>query len=239
MKTSNKLLSIVFIAFFMILSYYDTDICSQVKKANLNDRYINYEAVSQNRFDSIILVGLHNANVEIIKSSTWKVLLNKAQKSEINVSVKNGYLKICPDKTFYQDTRESSVIVFCPSVKVVKASTYVSSHSEYYFYNDKSVKLIGFVQPSLKVELDNYTTVALTQTHLDTLIANIGVGEGLSQSQFVVTDCQIEKHGKINVGGKSKFTILNSQVENLKYTLANSSRVEADSNFMDELLSKR
>lgn len=222
----------------MILSYYDLDICSQVKRSNLNDRYINYEIVNQNKFDSIILDSLHNADVEIIKSNTWKVLLNKGQKPEINVSVKNGCLRICPNKRFYQDTREPLAIIFCPFLNGIKASTYVASQSDD-FYNDRSVKLIGFVQSSLKVELDSYTTVALTQAHLDTLIANIGLRAGFSRSQLVVTDCRIEKSGRINVGGKSKVTILNSEFENLKYSLSSSSRVEGDSNFMNALLSKR
>ena len=226
MKTSNKLLSLIGLIVFSFIVFYNIKLKAEYNKGNYKNRFYGMDEVKIDGFNSIEN-NASNLNVRIEYGNKFKIYYGSEMKKKIEFKKNKDALIIDFQKNYNEDDyfRTDSVIIICPKIEHIRAGNLLSKKQNIDYYIPlASTTIYGFKQESLNLIANSFTDIRLENNVINQVTAIIGDSRSTSGILSIKHNNQINNlYTQLN--GKSILNIENTSINNAKFNLSDSAKV--------------
>ncbi|HEY0054172.1 MAG TPA: hypothetical protein VGB63_02350 [Pedobacter sp.] len=228
MKTSNIIFTLAIVFFFGMLVSYNLELKAAYTKGDFRSPFYGYDKLEFKNFDKIKINAANALVVRISGGAENAVYVNTEVKSKVKVTEFKKVLSIDAKDERIHDSEE--VLIICSDLKEVTTNAIEVSN-----WNPKTKEMLnkkaavwnsgtfihGFNQDSLNLHVNDYTSVTLERNQIKKIRALVGTKEG---AIFTLVDSKIEA-SDINVRGTNYLRILNTEIQQRKEVLSDSSQI--------------
>jgi len=232
MKTSNKLGIAAVILILVAMFFYDLKLKAAYLSGDYKNPFRDFVAMNFKDFNSIKLNASTAANI-IVKQGPFSVKIEPNGNNYVKVAQTGNTLSI--DVGFsgnYQNPRYDYVMVItCPNLvnfdadaKYMAGDLPVTDTLAWADFKWRPSIIRGFTMDSLSITAKHASNIILSQNNIKSLKAVIGINDGSASDMTIGTGNRFEK-ADLTVLNKSRLQILEANIPNLKYEMADSAKL--------------
>lgn len=232
MKTSNKLALAAVTLIMAAMLFYDLKLKAAYLSGDYKDQFRDYAALNFKNFNSIKLNASTAANI-IVKRGAFSVKIEPNGNNYVKVTQTGSTLNI--DAAFsgnYQNARYDYVmLITCPKLvnfdadaKYMSGDLLVTDTLAGADFKWRPSIIRGFSSDSLSITAKHGSNIILTQNNIKALKAVIGINDGSASDLTIGTGNHFEK-ADLTLLNKSRLQILEANIPDLKYQLADSAKL--------------
>lgn len=232
MKTSNKLAISAVILILAAMFFYDLKLKAAYLSGDYKNPFRDFVAMNFKNFNAVKLNASTAANI-IVKQGPFSVKIEPNGNNYVKVAQTGTTLNI--DVAFsgnYQNSRYDYVLVItCPNLvnfdadaKYMAGDLPVTDTLASADFRWRPSIIRGFSSDSLAITAKHGSNIILTQNNIKALKAVIGINDGSASDLTIGTGNHFEK-ADLTLLNKSRLQILEANIPDLKYQLADSAKL--------------
>ncbi|QNF33905.1 hypothetical protein HUW51_14675 [Adhaeribacter swui] len=227
-KTSTILLLTAGLILLGSLVAYNMALKTEYNKGTYKDPYRNFVTLNYRNFDQIAINPASELNVKI-KAGDYKVQVHKYTKEYLSFTQNGKLLQVDlaypkePQMQPYGDL----IVITCPNLANLKTNAFFMQNGKKVIstksWNNSTVTVEGFEQPSLNLQQDKGTTVKLSGNKLNRLEAVVGLSTGSTAYLNLDKTNQIQE-ANLDIRNKSELIVENLNIPKRQYHFSDSAR---------------
>ncbi|HEY2582862.1 MAG TPA: hypothetical protein VGI43_13700 [Mucilaginibacter sp.] len=232
MRTSNKLITAIFLLILLSLFGYDYLLKTAYLTGSYKDPYGDFESLKFKDFDTVDVISSTVANVKFIQGP-FSVKIDRVARDYIKIKQQGKRLQIDVNfaSSFFGNPNPYVLLISCPNLNEVNTSAIyqigtrrVTDTVAREDWHMRQVLIDGFHQDSLNITQDFGSTIVFNNNSIGSVNALVGKSPG-SGSEIIVQKTNRFQKTNFDIHNKSKLLLNDAAIQSLNYHLADSAKL--------------